>query len=45
MDVASLIFIILAFCGVITEHTALIICLVYFVLYFILQLAKAIGRE
>lgn len=42
MDVASAVFIILAFCGVVTEHTALIICLVYFILYFILCLVKAI---
>ena len=46
MDLASFICIILAFCGVITEHTALIVCLIYLILYFILCVVKGInGRE
>lgn len=44
MDIACLVFIILAFCGVVTEHTALIICLVYFILYFLICIAKAINE-
>ena len=44
MDIASLVFIILAFCGVVTEHMALIVCLVYFILYFILCIVKAMKK-
>ena len=40
MDFVAIIFTILAFCGVVSEHLALIVCAVYFVFYIILCFVK-----
>ena len=42
MDLIAILFIILAFLGVVSEHLALIICAVYFALYLIISFAKRI---
>lgn len=40
MDLIAIVFIILAFLGVVSEHLALIMCAIYFALYIIISFAE-----
>lgn len=42
MDFIAVLFIILAFLGIVSEHLALIMCAIYFALYLVLCFAKRI---
>ena len=42
MDFIAILFIILAFLGVVSEHLALIVCAIYFALYLIVSFTKHI---